>query len=206
MIRVVLVDDHPVVRAGLRAVLEASGQVAVVADVPDGASALTATRTYAPDVVVTDLRLGAGMDGVELTTALLAEDPTRRVLLLTTYDTDADILRAIEAGAAGYLLKDVEPARLVESVEAAAHGETVLAPVVAQRLVWRLTQPTTALTARELDVLRLAATGASNRQIARELFVSEATVKTHLAHAFDKLGADNRTAAVAVARNRGLLA
>lgn len=126
-------------------------------------------------------------------------------MILTTYDTDADILRAIEAGAAGYLLKDAEAARLVEAVEAAARGETVLAPVVAQRLVSRLNRPATDLTDRERDVIVLAAQGLANKAIAKRLFVSEATVKTHLQHAYAKLGVDNRTAAVAAARQQGII-
>lgn len=203
--RVVLVDDHPVVRAGMRALLASTGKIDVVGEAATGADAQREVALTDPDVVLMDLQLGTGMDGVEATQALLRAKPTRRVLILTTYDTDADILRAIEAGAAGYLLKDAEAARLVEAVEAAARGETVLAPVVAQRLVSRLNRPATDLTDRERDVIVLAAQGLANKAIAKRLFVSEATVKTHLQHAYAKLGVDNRTAAVAAARQQGII-
>lgn len=203
--RVVLVDDHPVVRAGMRALLTTSEDIEVVAEAASGADALREVALSDPDVVLMDLQLGDGMDGVEATRRLLAADPARKVLILTTYDTDADILRAIEAGATGYLLKDAAPSRLLAAVRAAARGETVLAPVVAQRLVTRLTHPATELTERERDVLCGAAEGLANRAIAKRLFISEATVKTHLAHIFTKLGVDNRTAAVAAARQQGLL-
>lgn len=205
-LRIVLVDDHPVVRAGLRALLSAQPDLDVVAEAASGPEALAVVRSSDPDVVLMDLQLDGVMDGVEATRRLLAADPGRRVLILTTYDTDHDILRAVEAGAAGYLLKDVEPARLADGVRAAARGETVLAPVVAQRLVSRLAGPTPdQLTPREVEVLQLVADGSSNREVARHLFLSEATVKTHLAHAYDKLGAQNRTAAVAAARSRGIV-
>lgn len=201
--RLVLVDDHPVVRAGLRSLLEQAG-MEVVAEAGSAAEAERAVALTDPDVVCMDLALGDGPDGVECTRRLLAADPTRRVLILTTFDTHADILRAIEAGAAGYLLKDAEPDRLVGAIEAAARGEMVLAPVAAATLTRAASSPD-ALSPRELEVLALVARGASNRQIARELFLSEATVKTHLAHTFDKLQAENRTAAVAAARALGLL-
>ncbi|WP_347347032.1 response regulator transcription factor [Nigerium sp.] len=201
---VVLVDDHPVVRAGLTALLRTTGTIEVVGEASDAASALRLVEAREPDVILMDLQLGAD-DGVELTVELLRRRPQRRVLILTTYDTDADIVRAIEAGACGYLLKDADPATLAASVEAAARGETVLAPVVAQRLARRVSRPPTELTARELDVLVLVGRGLANRQIAKQLFVSEATVKTHLVHVFEKLGVDSRTAAVATARERGLI-
>lgn len=202
-IRLVLVDDHPVVRAGMRALLEGAGMV-VAGEAGDAATAERVVAETDPDVVCMDLALGDGPDGVECTRRLVAAKASRRVLILTTFDTHADILRAIEAGAAGYLLKDAEPARLIAAIESAARGETVLAPVVAASLTRASSSPDS-LTARELEVLSLVAEGASNRQIARRLFLSEATVKTHLAHAFDKLQAENRTAAVAAARALGLL-
>lgn len=204
-IRVVLVDDHPVVRAGLKALLTTTGTVEVVAEAATGEAAIDVVNRADPDVVLMDLQLGEGMDGVSATRQLIEDDPRRRVLIVTTYDTDADILRAIEAGACGYLLKDSDPRALADAVAAAARGETVLAPLVADRLVSRLNSPRDEPTPRELEVLVLAADGLSNKQIAKHLFVSEATVKTHLVHLFAKLTVDSRTAAVAAARNRGLI-
>lgn len=203
-VRVMLVDDHPVVRAGLRMLLEASG-IDVVAEAASGAEAIALARDLRPDLVLMDLQLGDGMDGVAATSALLALPTPPQVLIVTTYDTDADILRAVEAGAAGYLLKDAPAADLVDAVERAARGETVLAPAVADRLLARLRRPAPRLSARETEVLTLVADGASNREVARALFLSEATVKSHLVHIFDKLDVDSRTAAVARAREVGLL-
>lgn len=204
MTRVLLTDDHPVVRAGLRALLEVSG-VEVVAEAGSGAAAVELVQQQPVDVVLMDLQLGPGIDGVEATRQILALPQPPAVLILTTYDTDADILRAVEAGAAGYLLKDAPPSALVDAVHRAARGETVLAPVVAQRLVTRMRSPIPSLSSRELQVLTQVAAGASNRQIARALVVSEATVKSHLVHIFTKLGVDSRTAAVSAARSAGLL-
>ncbi|REF29210.1 response regulator [Calidifontibacter indicus] len=204
MTRVLVTDDHPVVRAGLRMLLEASG-IDVVAEAASGAEAIALARDLRPDLVLMDLQLGDGMDGVAATSALLALPTPPQVLIVTTYDTDADILRAVEAGAAGYLLKDAPAADLVDAVERAARGETVLAPAVADRLLARLRRPAPRLSARETEVLRLVADGASNREVARALFLSEATVKSHLVHIFDKLDVDSRTAAVARAREVGLL-
>lgn len=204
-VTVVLVDDHPVVRAGMKALLATTGTVAVVGEAGSGDEAIRVVALADPDVVLMDLQLGEGMDGVETTRVLLEDQPSRRVLIVTTYDTDADILRAIEAGACGYLLKDADADRISAAVAAAARGETVLAPVVAHRLTTRLNSPREEPTARELEVLTLAAAGLGNRAIARRLFVSEATVKTHLVHLFAKLGVDNRTAAVNTARGRGLI-
>jgi DNA-binding NarL/FixJ family response regulator len=204
MNRVVLVDDHPVVRAGLRALLTASG-VEVVGEATTVDDALAVVQQSRPDVVLMDLQLAGGGDGVAATAAIAASPDPPRVLILTTYDTDADILRAVEAGAAGYLLKDAEPQVLLDAVAAAARGETVLAPQVATRLMARVREPTPELSARELDVMALVAEGLTNREIARRLFVSEATVKSHLVHVFTKLGVASRTAAVAAARERGLL-
>lgn len=208
-VRVLLVDDHPVVRSGLRAVLEATGRVEVVGEAASGEQALALVPRLTPDVVLMDLNLGEGMDGVSATTRILAGgagEQAPAVLILTTYDHDTDIVRAVEAGASGYLLKDASPETIADAVAAAARGETVLASGLAQRLVSRMRAPAEpALTSRELEVLRLVAQGAGNRAIAKELFVSEATVKTHLVHAYDKLGVDNRTGAVTAARERGLL-
>lgn len=201
---VVLVDDHPIVRAGLRAVLSATGAVRVVGEAASADEAVAVIAEAAPKVVLMDLQLGAD-DGVAATARILALWPDLRVLILTTFDTDVDILRAIEAGACGYLLKDAEPERLADAVVLAASGQTVLAPIVAGRLAARVRSRDEDLTDRELEVLRLVAAGLGNQEIARGLFVSVATVKTHLVHAFRKLGVDNRTAAVDVGRRRGLL-
>lgn len=204
MTRVLLVDDHPVVRTGLRMLLSAAG-IEVVAEGANGEDAVRLVREYAVDVVLMDLQMGTGMDGVAATEQILARSDAPRVLILTTYDTDQDILRAVEAGASGYLLKDAPPDDLVEAVHRAARGETVLAPVVADRLLARLRDPVRTLSARELEVLRQVSHGRSNREVAKALFLSEATVKTHLVHVFEKLGVDSRTGAVARARELGLL-
>ncbi|WP_280953261.1 response regulator [Acidipropionibacterium timonense] len=202
-IEVMVVDDHPIVRAGLIGLLDAAPDVDVVAEAASGEEALATWPLRRPPVVLMDLRLGEGIDGVETTSRLLAADGAPRVLILTTYDTDADILRAIEAGASGYLLKDAPPARIVAAVHEVAAGRTVLAPVVAQRLAAR--RSGNELSAREMEVLARVGAGESNRQIATALFVSEATVKTHLSHIFTKLDVDSRTAAVARARELGII-
>ncbi len=205
MIRIVVADDHPVVRGGVVGWLDAQDDLAVVGEAGDGAEALAVVAATTPDVVLMDLRMPR-MDGVTATGRIAAAHPGVRVLVLTTYDTDADIVRAVEAGAAGYLLKDVPLPQLAEAVRAAARGETVLAPPVAARLVSRLRAPAVEVpTARELDVLRGVARGLTNAEIGRELFIGEATVKTHLMRVFAKLGVDDRTRAVMVAVERGLL-
>lgn len=205
-LRVLLVDDHPVVRSGLRAVLEAGRQVTIVGEAASGEQALALVPSLRPDVVLMDLSLGEGMDGVAATSRILAGQDPPAVLILTTYDHDADIMRAVEAGASGYLLKDALAEAIADAVAAAARGETVLASGLAQRLVSRMRAPVEpTLTTREQEVLRWVAQGASNRAISKALFISEATVKTHLVRSFDKLGVDNRTGAVTVARERGLL-
>jgi DNA-binding NarL/FixJ family response regulator len=202
---VLIVDDHPVVRAGLTGMLAAEPDLDVVAEAADGAEAVRLALELGPDVVLMDLRM-AGMDGVEATARLAAEAPAIKVLILTTYDTDADIVRAVEAGATGYLLKDTPRAELAEAVRLAARGETVLAPAVAAKLVNRMRQPAPPpLTPREREVLALVARGLANAEIGRELFISEATVKTHLVRVFGKLGVDDRTAAVTKAMAAGLL-
>ncbi|AHI00780.1 response regulator transcription factor [Kutzneria viridogrisea] len=203
MIRVLLVDDHPVVRAGLRALLAEAPDVELVGEAGDGQRAVELAAQA--DVVLMDLQLGQGIDGAEATRRICAGDSGARVLVLTTYDSDADILRAIEAGATGYLLKDTQPAELLRAIRGAASGQTVLAPLVASRLGARKRMPGTALTARETEILQLAAEGASNRAIARQLFITEATVKSHLVQVFGKLGVDNRTAATAEGRRRGVI-
>lgn len=205
MIRVLLVDDHPVVRRGLRAVLADLPEIELVGEAADGAQALSVLDRERPDIVLMDLQMGAGMHGVEATRRIAARPDPPAVLILTTYSTDADILAAVEAGAAGYLLKDAPPEDLAAAVRAAARGETVLAPPVAARLLGRARGEGTAVSQREAEILELVAEGLANRQISRRLFISEATVKTHLVHVFGKLGVDSRTAAVAAAVRAGLI-
>jgi DNA-binding NarL/FixJ family response regulator len=206
VIRILLADDHPVVRDGLRGMLAGEADFEVVGEAASGVEAVRLTEREQPDVVLMDLQMPE-MDGATATAEIAARFPGTRVLVLTTYDTDADILRAVEAGATGYLLKDTPRERLFPAIRAAARGETVLAPTVATRLVSRMRQPATeALTAREVEVLDLVARGSSNADIAAALFISEATVKTHLLHVFAKLAVDDRTAAVVAALERGIIA
>ncbi|MCB7136801.1 response regulator [Cellulosimicrobium marinum] len=208
-VRVLVVDDHPVVRSGLVGLLAAEPDLDVVGEAEDGARAVALAAELAPDVVLMDLRMPV-LDGVGATAQILGSArgavtaPDRpRVVVLTTYETDADILRAVEAGATGYLLKDTPRDELVAGVRAAARGQTVLAPSVATRLVTSVRGER--LTDREVEVLRLVARGLSNAAVGRELFIAETTVKTHLLRVFGKLGVDDRTAAVTVAMERGYL-
>lgn len=203
-VRVVVVDDHPVTRYGVVMMLS-QHDLTVVGEAATGEDAIEVVEQATPDVVVTDLRLGEGIDGVGVTAAVRALPTPPAVLVLTTYDTDRDIVRAVEAGAAGYLLKDAPPADIVAAVRDAASGLTVLAPAMAQRVVTHLRSGRADLSERELEILRHVADGMTNKDVARALFISEATVKTHLVHVFTKLGADSRTAAVAIARKDGLL-
>ncbi|UUT36607.1 response regulator [Microbacterium elymi] len=203
--RLILVDDHPIVRTGVRALLTGQSDVEVVGEAGSGDEAVALARHLRPDVVLCDLRLGEGMDGIATTVALRGLPHPPAVLMLTTFDRDAEVVGAIEAGAVGYLLKDVEPATIVAAVRDAAAGRLVLTTELSRRLVTAMRAPRVRLTDRERDVLRLLDRGASNREIARELFVTEATVKTHLAHIFTKLGADSRSRVLAVARETGLL-
>ena len=203
-IRLLVVDDHPVVRAGIVGLLAGEPDLEVVGEAADGAQACDLAAALQPDVVLMDLRMPV-MDGTTATERILAATPTVRVVVLTTYETDADILRAVEAGATGYLLKDTPRDDLVAAVRAVAGGETVLAPSVARRLVAGVRNAAERLTARELEVLAVVARGGSNAQIGVELFISEATVKTHLLRIFAKLGVDDRTRAVTVALERGIL-
>lgn len=205
MIRIVLADDHPVVRTGLRAMLAGDPDLDVIgeATAPDDAVALAAE--LAPDVVLMDLQFGAEQTGADATRRIRALPNPSAVLVLTNYDTDSDILGAVEAGASGYLLKDAPPDELIAAIRAAAEGETALAPAIAGRLLARMRSPQPSLSARETEVLRLVADGATNNEIAARLHISDATVKSHLVHIYTKLGVSSRTAAVATARDTGLL-
>ena len=218
MIRVMLVDDHPVVRAGVRAVLEAHPDIDVVAEAGDGEAALRVLEAGAAtgaaagagagpgvDVVLMDLQMGAGMDGVAATRAARTVVPGLPVLILTTFDADADVLAALAAGASGYLLKDASSEEIAAAVRTAAAGGRAVTPEIAARLVGRVAGDPDALSPREIELLTLIGEGASNRTAAKALFISEATVKTHLVHVFQKLGVDNRTAAVAEARRRRVI-
>lgn len=202
MIRVMLIDNHPVVRAGLRAILNGFEDVDVVAEGSDGADALEAARAEV-DVIVCDIQM-PGMDGITATRRLRAADGPP-VLVLTTYDTQADIVAAVEAGALGYLLKDAPEQVLHDAVVATAAGRRTLSPEVAASLAERVSRPAEALSPREIEILRALATGAGNRELAKRLFISEATVKTHLVHIYQKLGVENRTAAITAARGRRLI-
>jgi DNA-binding NarL/FixJ family response regulator len=204
-IRLLIVDDHPVVRDGLRGMLAADPSLQVVGEASDGAEAIGLVKSLRPDVVLMDLRM-PGLGGVAAIKALAEQGAEARVLVLTTYDSDSDVTPALEAGATGYLLKDAPQEQLVRAIQAAARGESVLAPSVATRLVSQLRVPARdSLSERELEVLSLIARGETNRGAAARLFISEATVKTHLLHIYEKLGVNDRAAAVAAAYERGLL-
>ena len=214
MIRVLLADDHEIVRMGLRAVLEEAEDIEVVGEVATADAAVAAAQAGGIDVLLMDLRFGPGVgghpgaldSGPEATARIKASmSNPPHVLVVTNYDTDADILGAIEAGAVGYMLKDAPPAELLAAVRSAAEGDSALSPVVADRLMTRVRTPRTSLTPRELEVLTLVASGSSNREIGHELMLSEATVKSHLVHIYDKLGVRSRTSAVAAAREQGVL-
>jgi len=207
MIRVLVADDHPIVRSGIVGLIGAADDIDVVGEAVDGADAVHLAEQLRPDIVLMDLRMPR-LDGAAATAAILAANPAVRVLILTTYETDDQILGAIAAGASGYLLKAAPQAEIIEGVRSVAGGQTVLAPVIAARLVQRVRAdavPARRLSARELDVLRLVAAGQSNPQIGRSLFIGEATVKTHLLHVFEKLGVGDRTRAVTLAMELRLL-
>lgn len=202
---VLIVDDHPVVREGLRGMLAAEPGIRVVAEAASGDEAIVMAERHRPDVVLMDLRMPGG-DGVRATEAITAALPGTRVVVLTTYETDADIVRAVEAGATGYLLKDTPRQELVTAIRAAGRGETVLGPTVASHLVSHLRRPVVEpLSRRETEVLTLVGRGQTNADIGKVLFISEATVKTHLLRAFSKLGVSDRTAAVTRAIELGML-
>ncbi|WP_433212814.1 response regulator [Microtetraspora malaysiensis] len=197
-----IVDDHPVVRDGLRGMFDHVVDIEVVAEASDGFEALVMARRVRPHVVLMDLRM-PGLDGVGAIQRLRVDHPEIKVIVLTTYDTDADVTRAMAAGVAGYLLKDAPREELHRAVRTAAAGGAVLAPSIASALIGRPSTPEPSR--RELEVLRLVARGSANKEIARALLISETTVKTHLKHVFAKLGVDSRAAAVVVAMERGLI-
>jgi DNA-binding NarL/FixJ family response regulator len=201
-IRVFLVDDHLVVRAGLRALLDTQPDVEVVGEASSGEEAATAIQSASPDLVMMDLDMGTGMHGAEAIKRLRNDGLDVPVLVFTTYDTDADVVRAVDAGAIGYLLKDSTPDEIFGAVRGAVAGRSVLSPTVASRLVQQMQRPQEALTARESELLSLLAEGMTNRELGKALFISEATVKTHLGHIYAKLGVDTRSAAVSVALRR----
>lgn len=207
MIRLVIADDHPIVRAGLSALFSLEADLEVVAEAGTPEEAVACAERENPDVVLMDLQFGSQSPstGVDATRRIRALEAPPYVLVLTNYDSDADILGAVEAGASGYLLKDAPPHELTAAVRAAAAGESALAPVIASRLLDRMRAPRVSLSSREIEVLELVAAGRSNSEVADELFVSETTVKSHLAHIFSKLDVSSRTAAVSEARQRGII-
>lgn len=206
MIRILLLDDHPVLRHGIRALLETQRDFTVVFETGMAEKAIAAVSREHVDVALVDLDLGAGrMNGAKATRQMLRARAELRVIAFTAFDADADVVAMVDAGAVGYLVKDSRPAALFSAIRSAATGSPALADPIATRLLRRELQPGEALTARELDVLTLAASGLSNRDLASQLFVSEATVKTHLHHAFTKLGVENRQAAIATTLKRGFI-
>lgn len=206
MIRILIADDHPVVRTGLRAMLAAEPDLQIVGEAGTPEQAVALAQQLSPELVLMDLRFGEDATGADATRRIRSQEAAPYVLVLTNYDTDGDILGAVEAGASGYLLKDAPPEELIAAIRAAASGESALAPAVAARLLSRLRSPAVSLSAREIDVLQRVADGASNGEIAEALFISEATVKSHLVHVFSKLDVSSRTAAVARARTLGIIA
>jgi DNA-binding NarL/FixJ family response regulator len=204
-VRVLIADDHPLVRTGLLALFDTDADIEVVAAVGTTAEAVTEAARLHPDVVLMDLQFRRAFEGAAATRELRALDDPPAVLILTNFDTDSDIVTAVESGAAGYLLKDAPPEEITAAIHAAAAGQTALAPAVATRLVSRMQQSRTSLSPRELEVLDLVAEGRSNTEIARRLHLSETTVKSHLAHIYPKLGVSSRTAAVAAAREAGFI-
>jgi DNA-binding NarL/FixJ family response regulator len=204
-IRILVVDDHPIVRSGLTSVLASQADFEVVGEASNGDEAIAAAARLTPDLILMDLRMPV-RNGVDASAAILAARPSTRIVVLTTYASDGEVLRAIEAGAVGYLLKDVPHEELFRALRAVARGERYLAPVVTERLMAQWQQSTrVSLTDRELDVLRAVARGEANKEIAASLGISEPTVKAHLVRIFDKLGVENRTSAARVARQQGLI-
>ena len=205
MIRVLVADDHPIVRGGIVALLAGEADIDVVGEAVDGLSAVELAASTSPDIVLMDLRMPPGIDGDEATARILAAAPGIRVIILTTYETDSSILTAIEAGASGYLLKAAPQDEILAGIRSVARGEVALAPSIAAMLVNRVAKPVITLSPRETEVLALVALGDSNPTIAGKLFLSEATVKTHLIHVFEKLDVKDRTRAVTRAMELGIL-
>lgn len=201
-ISVLLVDDHLVVRSGLKALLGTQPDITVVAEAASGEEALVIAQQHPADVVMMDLAMGEGMDGIEAIKRLLQASKQQAVLVFTTYDSDADIVRAVDAGAMGYVLKDAAPEEIFAAVRGAAQGKSVMSAPVASKLFQQLRSPDEVLTPREAELLSLLIQGLSNRELGKRLFISEATVKTHLAHIYAKLGVETRAAAIAVAIRR----
>lgn len=201
-ISVLLVDDHTVVRSGLTALLGTQADIAVVGEAASGEEALEAAQQHAPDVVLMDLAMGAGMDGIEAIKQLRQRTAKQAIIVFTTYDSDADIVRAVDAGAMGYLLKDAAPEEIFAAVRGAVQGKSVMSAPVASRLFQQLRNPDEILTPREAELLSLLTEGLSNRDLGKRLLISEATVKTHLAHIYAKLGVETRAAAIATAIRR----
>lgn len=202
VIKVLLVDDHLVVRSGLRALLGTQPDIAVVAEAESGEEALRQLEREPVAVVLMDLAMGAGMDGIEAIRAIRKRNPSQPIVVFTTYDSDADIVRAVDAGAMGYLLKDAAPEEIFAAIRGAVKGKSVMSAPVASRLFQQLRNPDEILTPREAELLSLLTEGLSNRELGQRLFISEATVKTHLAHIYAKLGVDTRAAAIATAIRR----
>jgi DNA-binding NarL/FixJ family response regulator len=204
-IRILIADDHPVVRSGLRALLASQSDFEVVSEAENGAAALALFTSHAPDVILMDLQMPV-LDGLTAIRQIHARQPDVKILVLTTYDTDSDIMPALEAGATGYLLKDAPPEELFRAVRSAARGEVILAPSVAEKMTRRLmTTSNNALSMREIEVLELASRGSSNKDIADKLHITEATVKSHFVHIFNKLGAADRTSAVTIALKQKII-
>ncbi|WP_332602500.1 response regulator transcription factor [Arthrobacter sp. S2(2024)] len=201
-ISVLLVDDHLVVRSGLKALLGTQPDITVVAEAASGEEALLIAQQHPANVVMMDLAMGQGMDGIEAIKRLLQASKQQAVLVFTTYDSDADIVRAVDAGAMGYVLKDAAPEEIFAAVRGAAQGKSVMSAPVASKLFQQLRNPDEVLTPREAELLSLLIQGLSNRELGKRLFISEATVKTHLAHIYAKLGVETRAAAIAVAIRR----
>jgi DNA-binding NarL/FixJ family response regulator len=205
MIHVVIADDHPVVRAGIRALLDGESDIEVVGEAATPDDAVRLAQSLTPELVLMDLQFGQAVTGADATRRVRALEAAPYVLVLTNYDTDGDILGAVEAGASGYLLKDAPPHELIAAVRAAAAGESALAPAIAGRLMERMRTPHVSLSAREIEVLRLVGEGVSNSEVAQRLHITDATVKSHLVHVFSKLGVASRTAAIVEARKLGVL-
>lgn len=204
-IQILIADDHPVVRSGLVALLNSQPEFDVVAEASNGKTAVSLAGTHSPDVILMDLQMPE-MDGLTAIQHIRAKQPNAHIIVLTTYDTDADIMPALKAGATGYLLKDAPPEALFDAIQSAARGEVAYAPSVAAKITRRLTTaPKRSLSNREVEVLELASQGNSNKAIAHKLHITEATVKSHFVHIFTKLGVDDRTAAVTVALKRKII-